>query len=1231
MPQLVANGPTIPVQLMNELDNGRVVFFCGAGISAGPGSELPSFAGLVRRVYDVNNEKPDEVEREALDLEDDNLDNLVGDNRKPNFDRAFGLLERSKRLGSQNLRKTIIECLSSPPTGPLIIHNALITLSQVEQGVRLITTNFDNRFVEAGLKESMVDASPKLPVPKPHSWSSLVHLHGRIENLKDGSNLVITAADFGRAYLTEAWASRFITELFRDFTVVFVGYSVSDPVMAYMVDALAVERDKGTQFTTAYTFAAYDGTNSNIQKVRDGWLAKNIEPILYDKRDDHKLFGETLIEWARIRNDPYQTRSQIALNEMFKLPSGPDDPVVERVAWALQDPVAAEALAEAPTVYDENEFPKIEKWLDMFDKSGLLCCVASDDYSNLDQTSSHVHLVGNGYDSWNPNNLDNTRIHLARWMSKHLHVPQLLAWVLNKGGQMHPDLRRQIQIRLADSNLEISSRLRFFWTILLDSKLFDRWRHIWTTDHYNGAESESERRRIEEQAIESIAPRLVVKSGLSSLLTFSQYIDETSGNISPIDACAHVKLTAGERETRDQLQIVLGDAGVLSRYAEALTVYLDSALSLATYDDDISEDSTLYRPSIAPHDQNHEHEEWTHLIDIARESYFKLADSDRSRADNLLHRWSLSKQPLFKRLALHALTDNPKSDISLAQKLLVAGRWPGMWNVEMRREVLRFLRLAGSRLPRELRVSVVQAIHKVPRTKLSKRYPDFIKKEKALRLYKLTLSGAKLDKKSMALVSDGHISTDGDLDERDEFLIWSGEGAIIEEEEFTLQSFLKRSITDISAELKNSNISKERFHELARQQPDKAASALSLLANEHEWPKKYWKGFLWALDEQKVRHAQSDIFLDNVTRLLSSAPDVFFAYDNSPIASFVKILAEEWGIDREADISILWGKTWNGIESFNIEKTHVDDVLNKSLNHTAGKLSEIALIRLSKYGPKLNTGIPASVRHYFDKIITAPNGHLGRAMLAMRLYHLFAIDRDWVRGEMIPLLDLMNSEEAANLWSGYAYSPNISPDLLQDFKEPFLEILKNIDQVGRRKMNLIGLFITICLEVPHGLTDQEVNDVIREMSDENLVSVLRSLENRFKGEPTERAQVWLDKVNPWLNDFWPRIKSRNTSKTSKAMLGILIQSGNAFPDAVDWSLSYLKHIDGSGLYEFKGKAPLKQHPEAMLKLLYKVVNPNGIPIHYRSTLKSILDELKEGKDSFMKELQFRKLYRIATQ
>ena len=336
----------------------------------------------------------------------------------------------------------------------------------------MVTTNFDNGFVEAGLGERFVDVAPMLPVPKRHNWSSLVHLHGRILVNNDGSNLVLTAADFGRAYLTERWAARFVTELFREFTVVFVGYGVADPVMGYLVDALAAERDKGARFANAFAFAPHDGTLAGHDKARDSWLAKNVKPILYDSREGHRLLGDTLIEWARIRSDPFLARSRIALNDIRKLPAGSDDPVVERVVWALNDPEASRALAEAPPIQDEDDFPKIESWLEAFQQEGLLRCAA--DKANPgtgDLDPAFVRLVDGGFQMRNPYALDTTRAYLARWIASHLHVPQVLAWVLRAGGHMHPGLRDMVRMKLGAANSDIPPRLRLLWTILLSLHL----------------------------------------------------------------------------------------------------------------------------------------------------------------------------------------------------------------------------------------------------------------------------------------------------------------------------------------------------------------------------------------------------------------------------------------------------------------------------------------------------------------------------------------------------------------------------------------------------------------------------------------------------------------------------------------------------------------------------------------------------------------------------------------
>ena len=90
-------------------------------------------------------------------------------------------------------------------------------------------------------------------------WSSVLHLHGRLGNSRDpnGESLVFTSADFGRAYITEGWASRFLAELFRRTSaVLFIGFSVSDPAVRYIVDAFAADRSNaGAHVAEAYILA----------------------------------------------------------------------------------------------------------------------------------------------------------------------------------------------------------------------------------------------------------------------------------------------------------------------------------------------------------------------------------------------------------------------------------------------------------------------------------------------------------------------------------------------------------------------------------------------------------------------------------------------------------------------------------------------------------------------------------------------------------------------------------------------------------------------------------------------------------------------------------------------------------------------------------------------------------------------------------------------------------------
>ena len=1229
MPELVPKGPTIPVEVMNRLDSGVVVFFCGAGVSVGKGSNLPTFAELVGQVYKENATKPNDVEREALHCEEPDPGR-----RKPQYDKALGLLER--RLGRAAVRGTVIDLLSTKATPPLEAHQALIELSRTGRGLRLVTTNFDRRFVEAGLNEELVDTAPKLPVPKRHDWASLVHLHGRILPDDDGLKLVLTGADFGRAYLTERWAARFVTELFREFTVVFVGYSVSDPVMGYIVDALAAERELGASFTKAFAFADFDGRVADSRaRARDAWLAKNIEPILYDKEDGHRLLTETLTEWARIRTDPLHARTRIALNGMKQLPAGRDDPLVERVAWALQDRAAAQALAKEPPVRDEADFARVETWLEMFAHTGLLRFAAGE--GNPGAVGEHpgfVRLVDSGYQMRNPRTLDATRQALARWMANHLHVPQVLGWVLRNGGCMHPGLKEEVQARLGTAGSDIPERLRLLWTVLLNHEPTGFWTFLWTSDHYENAASMAERRDIADAVVKAMEPRLTVLKGPSSIKALDRYMDGDRGPIAPIDECGHLKLVGGDTRQGNKVETILEDPEVLARNAERLTDYLELGLELMGKNEDLYTARVFDRPSIAAHDQNRHHhgDGLAHLIDLARDSYTELAATSRARAGNLLRRWVASGETLLRRLALHALAEDPKSDITLARTLLLAGRRPGIWERGLRREVLRFLRMAGKRLPRGLRTEVARAVHAGPKGRqhsAGERDEAMLRQETALRLYKLAVSGAQLDQGSRALAKEAEQAVRGLANERDEFIGWQDGPRWVGVEEFAPEELVQGTAADVAAAVRDERIQPEQFQGVTARQPGKALEALKQLAAQGSWPPGYWQRFLWAIPGSAEEPQDGEELREEAGRVLVAAPDELFEKCGSAAADLVEIQAKVYGKEREEELATLWWRAWGGVvRGERARPEEAEDPLNDALGDPAGRLAEAAYARMRKYGPQVGDGLPPQVRPYFDAIADEPNGHLARVILARRLYRLHAIDPAWTGTALIERMGPGRSEEAANLWYAYGASLTIGPDLLEALKDAFLEVLTGGEVDARTEYRLTGLFMAVCLEAPNELTEPEKRRVVGAMSEEGLKTVLGSLQNRLTGEPEERGRIWREILSPWLEKYWPPGEERNNAGTSEAMIALLAQCGDAFPEATASSLKYLQPVQ-DGLFPLRECGHAREHREQMLELLKKVIAREALAAHERRVLREILVQMAEADDSVQADPRFQCLLQIA--
>jgi hypothetical protein len=313
--QFIINGPDIPDALLQAHEDGRVVFFCGAGISYPAG--LPGFKGLVDEIYRHNGTAPSDIERESLN--------------RGQFDATLDLLER--RLPGQRLavRRALAQALKPKlrRKGATDTHAALLRLASNREGaLRLVTTNFDRVFHAAARRTAQTfqaHAAPMLPIPKNSRWNGLAYLHGLLPERADDTalnRLVVTSGDFGLAYLTERWAARFVSELFRNYGVCFVGYSINDPVLRYMMDALAADRMLGE--VTPQAWALGDCEPEQEARKTIEWEAKGVTPILHHVpagRHDHSALHRTLQAWAETYRDGVTGKERIVVAHALAGPS----------------------------------------------------------------------------------------------------------------------------------------------------------------------------------------------------------------------------------------------------------------------------------------------------------------------------------------------------------------------------------------------------------------------------------------------------------------------------------------------------------------------------------------------------------------------------------------------------------------------------------------------------------------------------------------------------------------------------------------------------------------------------------------------------------------------------------------------------------------------------------------------------------------------------------------------
>jgi len=1220
--QLVSNGPEIPNDLIHLHEEGRVVFFTGAGISAPAG--LPNFKGLTEQIFIRLNETPNGVERKAIE--------------GYRYDTALGLLEARLQGGRQQMREQLIPLLTPVLTRTEVTrtHKALLELGRSRNGsLRLVTTNFDRLFDAAGSDLAFKSFSaPLLPIPK-NTWDGLVYLHGHLPNSPTGTDLdqlVLSSGDFGRAYLAERWAARFVSELFRNYTVCFVGYSIEDPVLRYMMDALAAERLLGGEPLQMYAFAR--GSHDDC----DDWYAKGVVPIMYC---EHQHLHESIDNWASIYRDGITGKEAIVerIGRSNPQESSLDDDMTGRLLWALSDPSGGPAKRFA----DLDPLPSLD-WLAVFAEErfgevdrrrfGLPTMVEGQEvitFSLLSRPFSFrdkakVALVG--HEAQNQP-LGPGLEPLARWLAGHATEPALLLWVARNGGVLHPEFAWHVEKALQKEDFPLA--LKVVWRMTLSGLLrnssdheFYRWKGWFEKEGM----SPSVRLRL----LHLLSPR--VHLGERSM--FSGRIEETKEYRRPCDIMNTSVVLAQEinkysfdsldeqPEWVEALPGLADDARILLR--DALDLMQELGMASAEFDR-----SSLALPSISEHDQNGYYDTWTLLIRFVRDAWQATARANPKRARSLSEAWAYEAYPCFRRLRLFAAVHPDVHTSKEALQMLVDGAHHPLWSFETRRESLRLIVSLAKRLNEGEARELQEAILKGPPRELARNkmtddeWSEFSSRSIWIRLSKYQSAGGQLTASSEATLQA--IQTRLPFlelapDESDEFHMYFGG--------FKRNRLASISIPEEGKQLadwliehpKNDHWAPDNWPQLCRQQPELTAEALALTMSRGAWLPDRWHDGLqvWADEEIATRTWPL------VKEHLLSTPDDRLILLANPVGFWAKNIAAK--VPHDHDLTDLMGRIIRLHRE--VEPDLGQEPMMRVVNHPIGQATEV-LFRCW-YAQKLGDGIGLSEppRALFtelcDPAIVAYR--IGRVLLGNEFMNLYRVDEEWAKEHLIQLFDWEKSpEDAAAVWYGWLWSGNLYWPLLSELKTEFTRTITHYADLGDCGKRLAKWIAIIVLDETAPFTRTELTSFVHGLPVKGLTELLFSMNSNMASSGDQRNSFWTNRIKPFVEEVWPKSKEKNTSATGEQFARIALQLGTDMHMALPVLRRYIKGDLHWVLHELEQQGLCTSAPEACLDLLHLMDRPTEI--WQKDELKKYLELITRLTPSLLTNHRYRELIAAA--
>ncbi|WP_119716990.1 SIR2 family protein [Cognatilysobacter tabacisoli] len=1178
--RFVDDGPDVPRELIVRQERGETVFVCGAGVSRTIG--LPLFGELVEAVYQHLGEDWEHhpAEKEAMDTRQ--------------YDRVLRCLERRlaasgsprNRSMRERVRSAVSTALAQAEELDLANHAALLALSRDAEGqVRLLTTNFDTLFERAWHQTHRTriasHAGVALPQPRSANATGILHLHGRQADEQLDlvqTDVVLTSAEFGDAYLRTGWASRYVYDLARAETLVLVGYQADDPPMRYLLEALEADRERFPDLNRVYAFGECE--IGDEPRARARWLAKGVEPILYYVRGhDHGALYSSLREWRRYADDPTAWRRERLRGLFGDHAGGP--------------PSDAEAQICLP-------------WLDRGDAAQLL--------ADLSPPSAWLPiLIQRGV--FQPDALP------AEWIASRLDDPDMIRAC---AALPQLDLATGWSIeRALDRQRETLSPVRErAWRLLLVVKRARPGLHALKGRWLDGLQAVQRGNfdfETRDQVVGSLRPQLTIERPF-------RWPDDTTADEESLHRLLRLEFQPFDHSEPGELLAAWPDkvgtnAALLRALDRALVDVLERASDLGLLEgwDVPSRDV----PSVAEHPQNRNRRGFYPITRMLADLWTRIARDDPNQARALTKSWQASPYLLVRRLALFAQASDLFASSEVAQTLRALDDHT-LWVSGAQVEIMRLVTGHWARFSGEDRQSLEQRLQRgVPRSLFDEEaladadtWQTISDASIHRRLSRIVSIGGELAPESHGLLADiqaRHPAWAPGADDRDDFPSWHevrhGPDGHPE---------LLAGIPDYQLVQEAFRIQVERRFEegdlwrvFSAADPERALRGLVVEGDAGRWPVEAWRYLLWAAAEHEgtaLQHAVSEQILrmreDALTCLLDSAASwierrrvQLWETENGHSPFF-----QVW--DRLAAIAYAQREPAKAHGGF------ADDLLSEALNRPGGHLASALLSAMDATKP---TGgdLPPDFAPRFNLIVGAEQraGLLGRVQLMRDLAYLDAIAPAWTAERLVPLLDWAHPE-ARSMWKAYG-SGHIGSSRLFMALKPHL--LAGFGDKGLSDDELEGLFGKLLQIAFWHLQDQGAD---YELTFGEMKRALTMATTAVRGnvawqlwremaaddrENNDRPKRWRTIIGPIFTGIWPLDAAARDPDVSQKLSLMALECGDAFPEAVEAILDVLVpyrlyQLAHAFRLETRHDALVAQHPLAFIRLVSALIDPALHPV-----------------------------------